>query len=169
MATNVQIVGNYTVETIQDFSSKIVKFVDFNDHKKFGVYFSCICTSRWDCILECFSLVLSMVVKIFELDPLWLRQGLGESADFSASIAPFDLIFDVVVAKRYIYRNPRAQVDILSSFSAISENPKMGKNTCIWRCAALCKLIGVWEIDCGSVLDHPIGLSSCVGLLKRLY
>ena len=33
MATNVQIVGNYTVETIQDFSSKFVKFVDFNDHK----------------------------------------------------------------------------------------------------------------------------------------
>ena len=30
-------------------------------------------------------------------------------------------------------------------------------------------LIGVWGIVCGSVLDHPIGLSSCVELLKRLY
>ena len=27
----------------------------------------------------------------------------------------------------------------------------------------------MWEIVCGSVLDHPIGLSSCVELLKRLY
>ena len=38
-------------------------------------------------------------------------------------MAPFGLIFAMVVAKMYICQDPRAQVDILSSFSVISENP----------------------------------------------
>ena len=60
-----------------------------------------------------------MVVS-FELDPL---TGVWEIVCGSAAGCPIVLSFCVKVAKMYIFQDPRAQVDILSSFwQVISEN-----------------------------------------------